>query len=382
VRIIETIMWGDMSQRDPETEHLIKAELSAESDSTSRLGYKRIGGVAALLLLSSVLIASKHDGKTSVENFDEVTSSASVAMWNEYSELDEDGLPSDLESASYYTFLTGSKVVEPFRVTTLKVVGDYDESSTKFAWDIRRASKIAVSSQDKPEEPVVDRVWGRSIERVFGSAGYHYDVKVTIYTTSSTDSGETLVKSVSLKQKASCVYVRRELRAINDIDRAELLAAMWVPYSTSLEEGVAAYGEEYMPMTSISSMHNYWAADYACDHLHDGTGFTTQHLAITIRYEAVLQAINPKVVLPYWEYTIESANIVDNHNGNYDKFYDISPVFSSDWFGSFDTMQEPWSNIVFPVSSVSDNVAGLVRSNAFGLARAPWNFAHETKIVR
>jgi hypothetical protein len=30
-------------------------------------------------------------------------------------------------------------------------------------------------------------------------------------------------------------------------------------------------------------MHNYWAADIECDHLHDGSGFATQHLAINIR---------------------------------------------------------------------------------------------------
>jgi hypothetical protein len=343
---------------------------------------KKIGGVAAFLLLaSSVLFTGNNDSTTKSKLTEEVTTTASVGMWNEYSDLDEDGVPIDLDSVTYYTFLADSKIVEPYRITTLKVFGDFDESTTKFAWDIRRASKIAVSSQDKPDEPVAERVWGRTIERVFGSAGYHYDVKVTIYTTDN-DNGENLVESLSFKQKTSCVYVRRELRALNDIDRTELLAAMWVPYSTSLEDGVAQYGEEYMPMTSISSMHNYWAADYECDHLHDGTGFTTQHLAITIRYEAVLQAINPKIVLPYWEYTIESANIITNHNGDYNKFYELSPVFSSNWFGSFDTMQEPWSGIEFPMSSKSDNIYGLVRSNAFGLARAPWNFAHETKIMR
>jgi hypothetical protein len=364
-----------------EMEMLTAKERQYEETTVSNNNYKKFGVAALLLFGSSVLYAANRDSSKkvkSVENMEsEMTSTTtSIGMWNEYTELDGNGIPIDLDSLPYYTILSDSKVVEPHRITTLKVFGDYDEATTKFAWDIRRETKVTETSQDKPPEPLSERVWGRTIERVFASAGYHYDVKVTIYTTADAFNSNTmaLVKSASFKQKATCLYVRREIRALNHVDRAELLAAMWVPYSTSMEDGVAKYGDEYMDIASINSMHNYWAADYECDHLHDGSGFATQHLALTIRYEAAIQAINPKIVMPYWEYTIESANIITNHNSNYDKFYELSVVFSSEWFGPFDTQQEPWSEIQLAKSTV--------RNNVFGLSRAPWNFAHETKILR
>lgn len=78
--------------------------------------------------------------------------------------------------------------------------------------------------------------------------------------------------------------------------------------------------------------------------------------------------------MPYWEYTMESAEIVNDHNGNYNKFYEISPVFSDKWFGNFDTMQEPWSSIELSKSTI--------RHNSYGLMRAPWNFASDTKVLR
>lgn len=53
----------------------------------------------------------------------------------------------------------------------------------------------------------------------------------------------------------------------------------------------------------------------------------TSHIAITLMYEQSLQAINPSIALPYWDFTVEGT------------FYDwsnfrSSSVFSDDWFGN------------------------------------------------
>jgi hypothetical protein len=354
-------------------------------DQCSSQSYKKVGGVVALLLVGSSVVlfsgnsetASPATLKTALFGQNKAyTGETLITAYNEYTEFNEDGKPVKLDSISYYEFLKGKEVIEPHRSTTLSVYGDFDESTTKFAWDIKRESRIASDTQDTaPPEPLTARVWGRTIERVFTSPGYNYEVKVTIYSTSSVgDNTQALLELASLKQSMSCVYVRREIRALTSKDREELLSAMWVPYSVSMADGVAQYGEEYMDILSINSMHNYWAADIECDHLHDGNGFATQHLSLTLRYEMAIQAINPKIALPYWEYTLEAAEIVNDHNGNFVKFYDISPVFSTKWFGSFETMQEPWSEIEVAKSTL--------RHNAFGLMRAPWNFAHESKILR
>lgn len=352
---------------------------------SSAKNYKKIGGVAAFILLgSSVLLYSGDSEQNNVESlrtrlfgtvkkFD--ADNSFIYAYNDYTQFNQDGTPIKLTGPHYYTFLNNKEVVEPHRTTTLSVYGDFDESTTKFAWDVKREARIANQKDTAPAEPQTERVWGRNLERMFTSPGYNYEVKVTVYSSSTlSENTEALVALTSMKQSLTCVYVRRELRAMSTKDREELLSAMWVPYSVSMEEGTSLYGDKYMDILSINSMHNYWAADRECDHLHDGSGFATQHMSLTLRYEMALQSINPKIVLPYWEYTMEAAQIENDHNGNFVKFYEISPVFGDKWFGNFETMQEPWSEIELAKSTL--------RHNPFGLMRAPWNFAHDSKILR
>lgn len=67
------------------------------------------------------------------------------------------------------------------------------------------------------------------------------------------------------------------------------------------------------------------AAD--CDHWHDGAGFVTTHVGISLMFEQSLQAVNPSIALPYWDFTIEGT-VMDWTN-----FRD-GVVFSDDWFGN------------------------------------------------
>lgn len=41
-----------------------------------------------------------------------------------------------------------------------------------------------------------------------------------------------------------------------------------------------------------------------CDHWHKGPGFVTSHMAMTLEFERSLQAINPRVAMPYWDFTV------------------------------------------------------------------------------
>jgi hypothetical protein len=41
------------------------------------------------------------------------------------------------------------------------------------------------------------------------------------------------------------------------------------------------------------------------DHMHDGLGFLTHHMALSRMFENVMQLVNPKVSLPYWVSTRE-----------------------------------------------------------------------------
>ena len=68
------------------------------------------------------------------------------------------------------------------------------------------------------------------------------------------------------------------------------------------------------------------AGGKVCDHFHEGAGFVTSHVAISLMFEQSLQAIDPSIALPYWDFTIEAT------------YYDWSnfrrfSIFSDDWFG-------------------------------------------------
>ena len=53
----------------------------------------------------------------------------------------------------------------------------------------------------------------------------------------------------------------------------------------------------------------------------------TSHIAISLMFEQALQAINPSIALPYWDFTIEGTEY------NWTNFRHSS-VFADDWFGS------------------------------------------------
>jgi hypothetical protein len=40
-------------------------------------------------------------------------------------------------------------------------------------------------------------------------------------------------------------------------------------------------------------------------------GFLTHHLALTLSFDASLRAVDPSVILPYWDFTIEGQQIKD-----------------------------------------------------------------------
>ena len=40
--------------------------------------------------------------------------------------------------------------------------------------------------------------------------------------------------------------------------------------------------------------------------MHDGLGFLTMHLALSLRFEQMLQLNDARVSLPYWDFTAEA----------------------------------------------------------------------------
>lgn len=78
---------------------------------------------------------------------------------------------------------------------------------------------------------------------------------------------------------------------------------------------------------------------------HDGLGFLTSHSLLSNTFEHSLQQVNPKLTLPYWDFTIESSSAgaaaaegLDNMFGSEIK----TPLLQESWFGTTD----PATNMV------------------------------------
>jgi hypothetical protein len=77
-----------------------------------------------------------------------------------------------------------------------------------------------------------------------------------------------------------------------------------VIFRVPIADGVALYGSKYVDIGTFAMDHNALAGNSNCDHMHDGLGFITNHVAQTVQFEQALQAVNPRVSVPYWDYTI------------------------------------------------------------------------------
>ena len=118
-----------------------------------------------------------------------------------------------------------------------------------------------------------------------------------------------------------------------------------------------------------------------CDHWHDGAGFVTHHIAFTLLVEQSIQAIDPSLAMPYWDYALDGGRYTAETVAQ-------SEVFQPDWFGEASPSNSDhrindggfWSEISFPdgdkyVSDWDIAATGSLNPhvNGYGLMRSPWN---------
>jgi hypothetical protein len=104
----------------------------------------------------------------------------------------------------------------------------------------------------------------------------------------------------------------------------------------------------------------------------------THHLGFTLLMELSLQAVNPAVTIPYWEYTIDDAELGSG--------WRTSKVFSAAWFGNsgdkllkgHHVTEGRWAN--FTINT--DATAFSPVTNAYGMLRAPWNLNDSPYVTR
>lgn len=98
---------------------------------------------------------------------------------------------------------------------------------------------------------------------------------------------------------------------------------------------------------------------------HDGLGFLTNHALLSNTFEYSLQQVNPKLTLPYWDFTIESSTAGGSEGENILESQMKTPVLQESWFGTVD----PEDNMVRGALLLPKVKGGARRSHWYPLVR-------------
>lgn len=219
------------------------------------------------------------------------------------------------------------------------------------------------------------------------------DTQTTPFTLACTPHEDqyTITITQNAQQTAAtllCMYVRREFRTLTVADRDATIEAMWKLWEVDEEAGRHAYGDNFHSYSYLLDFHYFNAAWIHSDHIHEGNGFLAQHIKMTNIFEAAMQSVEPSTTLPYWDYTIETADGIKTYE---------SPLFTENTFGSLplpnnitwgwlyesnslDDGKIPdgkWANFKIAANTKFDDL-----EYAYGYMRAPWNINPSTYITR
>lgn len=282
-----------------------------------------------------------------------------------------------------YDFLESGRLVEPFQASTLTVEGsslsvcDWSVSfvSGGGPWDLfSGAPKTTDFSSNGRISKADDKL--ETAEIFFPGPGVF-----SISLTCDREDGS----SQTITDEVSCRYVRREVRQMSLVDREAFLDAFMVLYSTSAEDGVQTYGENFQPLSHFVSLHLDAAAKRNLDHIHDGLGLPTQHISLTMEFELAIQSVTPRLAVPYWDYTIDSAKIQNRHPSNYfasiSSIFHESELFTEDFYGYSDKETHYVTEGRFSNVRVTRDYSAPVKSPR-GFLRAPWNLNPSSQVTR
>ena len=95
--------------------------------------------------------------------------------------------------------------------------------------------------------------------------------------------------------------------------------------------------------------------------------------------------MNPKIALPYWDFTIEGAIIDSEFDGDFTRLTEASDLWNEDWFGSVD--QEDWQVkdgrwAYLDVPIIEQEHRDFMGADVFGRMRSPWNVNDRPYLVR
>ena len=296
-----------------------------------------------------------------------------------------------------YPFLKDTHLVEPMRKTKVLVkpsagrsaasctvafkASEANKPSTPYD-DIASVPSLASFTQKVELSPDGDEGDGAFSGHVTLPQPSTYQATVTCELAFSSGANAATT-AVSQVETVESMYVRRELRRLTDEDRNDFFDVLVYLYKVTNEEAIAEYGPAATSMHKLLSSHlSLSVSDMHLDHLHGGLGFLTHHTALTSRAEFAMQAINPRVTMPYWDYTIDSQMMKQQGV----KTLSSSIVFTKDWFGALDTEEHTvtegrFAYLKVPQQTTNGTDSGFPVS-PYGYLRGPWNLNESPYLTR
>ena len=294
---------------------------------------------------------------------------------------------SGYEALSYFTVTDASMqydflksydaIVEPHADMELYLISDYSIDADYFyRWSVCASADGSSDCRDGKFYTDGTQIMQETIN-VPCEAGDELVVKITKHT--SADNTQT----GALKGTALCMYVRREMRYLTEADLSATMDAMYVLYSTEEKKGVKLYGDSFHNSTYYLQAHHFNAAWRDGDHIHEGLGFLAQHIKITNMFEEAMQAVDPSVSMPYWDFTIDVADgntyPQDTFAFTEDTFGSITPAKDAAWGYTYrnDTIKGgriPDGRFKHLAADMNYKYANFEQISAnYGYLRAPWN---------
>jgi hypothetical protein len=249
------------------------------------------------------------------------------------------------------------KIVEPARETEFVVADPLPDH--KYVWEIEGDNRDKITLE------------GHSNALKLFKTGRH-----TLTLKEFSPEGDI---SRQLRSYAEVKYVRRELRTLYEKDRNSFLDALNTIMDIPTRQGKMIYGPLYFDITYFTDLYNRGSGEWICDHMQDGFGFLSQHLALTLYFEQSLQSIDPELAIPYWDYTIEGQEVM-NKDGDFSALWD-KQIFSKDWFGDANNEYHTVTEGRFAWKQIEDDCWTCVH-NSYGFLRAPWNINNSPYVQR
>lgn len=344
------VTFGDVEKRRP-------------SWSVQLVRFTVLSVVVALLTFAAVNIV-QHPQSTSADTTTASSSSASSEASADSVQCQETSISLKAineygEFTAPYPFLAnGELLIEPYKSTTISVSGIYASTSGyKFLWDFLgdkshyEGHHITVSMQT--------------------TGNFVFKLKVH-------DSDGNYVCEYDNNYYVK--YVKREMRSLTEDDRSKFLNAAAELWNYETGEGRKKYGADFVGIATFVESHSLASNDIMCDQFHEGTGFLTHHLALGNSFEASMRSVDPTIILPYWDFSIEGQKITDaDEVPSY--MMEVTDVFTHKYFGSVDEENHiqdgRWAHSEMPMAKTNSSTR-----NSYGYIRSYWNNNPDPEVSR